>query len=262
MAQKIESSSLGRLQDRVAIITGASAGIGAAVAEAYAGAGAKVVINYSRDLAGAQAVAARIEANGAKSIVVKADVSQAQEVQRMVEITHQAFGPVDILVNNAGIYPRNWGESLTQKDWQHVIDVNLTGCFLCAGAVTEDMKNAGYGKIINVSSIVFLTGIGLLHYGASKAGLVGLSRSLAGILGPYNVCVNALLIGAIKVEREKELDSEEERAQSNASVIKNQCLKRRAEPADVVGAFIFFASHESDWITGHCLAVDGGFTKY
>ena len=262
MAQKIESSSLGRLQDRVAIITGASAGIGAVVAEAYACEGAKVVINYSRDLAGAEAVAARIQANGGKSIVVKADVSQAQEVQRMVELAHQAFGPVDILVNNAGIYPRDWDMSLTQKDWQRVIDVNLTGCFLCAGAVAEDMKKAGYGKIINVSSIVFVSGIGLLHYGTSKAGIVGFSRSLAGVLGANNICVNTLLIGAVKVEREKELDTEEELAKTNEWAIKNQCLKRRAEPADVVGAFIFFASHESDWITGHCLAVDGGITKY
>lgn len=262
MKTHTELSSPQRLKNRVAIVTGSSAGIGAAVAEAYAAEGAQVVINHSRDIAGAEAVASRIEAGGGKAIVVKADVSKSHEVQRMVELTHEAFGSVDVLVNNAGIYPRHWGESLAEKKWRHVMDVNLTGYFLCARAVSEDMKRAGYGKIINVSSIVFVSGIGLLHYGTSKAGIVGLSRSLAGVLGPNNICVNTLLIGAIKVEREKELDTEEERAKTNEWAIKNQCLKRRAEPADVVGAFIFFASHESDWITGHCLAVDGGCTKY
>ena len=251
-----------RLKDRVAIVTGSSSGIGAAVAEAYAAEGAKVVINYSHNLAGAEEVAARIAAAGGESIAVKADVSKSDQVQRMVEQTREAFGPVDILVNNAGIYPREVGEGISEDQWRRVLDVNLTSCFLCAQAVAEDMKTAGRGKIINVSSIVFVSGAIWMHYTTSKAGIVGLSRSLACVLGPHNVCVNALLIGAVKVEREKELDSEEVRENSQKGAIASQCLKRRAAPADVVGPFVFFASHESDWITGHCLAVDGGYSKY
>jgi len=258
----IMQSTIKRLEGRVAIITGSSSGIGAAVAEAYAGEGAKVVINYSQNRSGAEEIAACIAAAGGQSIIVEADVSKADDVRRMVEKTHEAFGPVDTLVNNAGIYPRDAWDTLTEQQWDRVLDVNLKGCFLCAYAVYEDMKAAGYGKIINVSSIAFVGGIGLVHYGSSKAGIVGFTRGLAVALGSYNICVNAVLPGAIKVDREMELDSAETRAASDRGAIAAQCIKRRATPIDTVGAFIFFASHESDWITGHCLAVDGGLTKY
>lgn len=253
---------LRRLKDRVAIVTGASTGIGAAVAEAFAREGAKVVINHLGETALGKKVADRINAFSGEAIVVEADVSQANDVRNMLEQTHSLFGPVDILVNNAGIYPRDAWETLTEQQWDRVIDVNLKGCFLCAQAVCEDMKAAGYGKIINVSSIAFVGGIGLVHYGSAKAGVVGFTRGLAVALGPHNICVNAILPGAIKVDREAELDSAEACANNDRAAIACQPIKRRATPVDTVGAFIFFASHESDWITGHCLTVDGGRTKY
>ena len=258
----INSANMQRLKDRVAIVTGASSGIGAAVAEAFAREGAQVVIDHLGESACAEALSKRITSGGGKAIVVEADVSHGNDVRQMVERTHDAFGTVDILVNNAGIYPRDDWDSMTEEKWRRVIDVNLTGCYLCSHAVSADMKTAQYGKIINVSSIAFVSGMSLVHYGSSKAGVVGFTRSLACVFGAYNVCVNAILPGAIRVEREKELDSAEKRSVTERKAIAAQCIKRRGTPKDTVGAFIFFASHESDWITGHCLSVDAGYTRY
>lgn len=258
----ISASGLQRLKDRVAIVTGSSTGIGAAVAEAFGREGAKVVINHLGEEAAAQSVAERIRQAGSDAIVVEADVANADAVSQMVESSHRAFGPIGILVNNAGIYPRDYWDTMTVEQWDRVFDVNLKGCYLCSQAVCEDMKTAGYGKIINVSSIAFVSGIGLVHYGSSKAGVVGFNRALAVALGPYNICVNAILPGAVKVDREIELDSAATREATDRNAVAAQMIKRRATPMDMVGAFIFFASNESDWISGHCLAIDGGMTRY
>ncbi len=250
-----------RLADRVAIVTGSSSGIGAEVAQAFAREGARVVINHLGERSQAEAVAARIQSAGGQALVIEADVADARQVRGMIEETHAIFGGIDTLVNNAGIYPRDEWNDLTEQQWDRVLDVNLKGCYLCAHAVSPDMKTAGFGKIINVSSIVVAAG-GFVHYATSKAGIVGLTRGLAIEMGAYNACVNAVLPGAIRVERERELDSVETRERNNRDAMARQCLKRRGTATDVVGAFLFFASHESDWITGHCLSVDGGYTLY
>ena len=249
------------LQDRVAIITGSSAGIGAAVAEAYGREGAKVVVNYHRNHEGAADVASRIRADHGQALVVGADVSKPDEVDSLVERTHETFGRIDILVNNAGIYPRQYWPDITAEQWDMVMDVNVRSIFLCAKAVYGDMQDAGYGKIINVSSIAALGGSSLMHYGASKAAILAVTRSLAGLLGQYNICVNSILPGAVRVARELEMDPEPIlRARNYAGAFRNQCLKRRARPVDMAGAFVFLASPASDFITGQSLTVDGGMT--
>ena len=249
-----------RLVNRVAIVTGSSAGIGAAVAEAYAREGAKVVVNYVRSRDDAEDVAARIRAFGGEALVVQADVSKSADVRAMVDRTRAEYGPVDVLVNNAGIYPAKSWADITEAQWDRVLAVNVKSVFLCAQAVRADLQAAGYGKIINVSSTVGLTGsAGMMHYATSKAAIIGTTRSLAQAFGPYNVCVNAILPGAILVEREIQLRPDPNVwAQSYSEFFRTQSLKRRAKPADVVGAFVFLASRESDFITGQSLTVDGG----
>ena len=256
-------NSLLRLQNRVALVTGSSVGIGAAVAEAYGREGAKVVVNYHRNSEGAEATASRIRTGGGEALVCAADVSDASEVEAMVARTHQELGPIDILVNNAGIYPRQYWPDITAEQWDHVMDVNVRSIFLCAKAVYGDMQAAGYGKIINVSSIAALSGGSLMHYHASKAAILNITRSLAGQLGSYNICVNSILPGAVRVERELEVDPDPIlRAGNFAGAFRNQCLKRRMRPVDMVGAFVFLASPESDFVTGQALTVDGGMTMH
>ena len=234
----------------------------AAVAKAYSSEGARVVINYSSNKKGAEETADSINRSGGKALIIKADVSKSSEVEEMVEKTHKEFGPVDILVNNAGIYPRDMWDTITEEKWDRVIDINMKGYFLCARAIYKDMQEKNYGKIINVSSIAAISGSNLVHYGSSKTGIIGFTRGLALAFGQYNICVNTIVPGAIKVEREIELDTEQERIEAEMGAIESQCIKRRGTPEDTVGAFIFYASNESDWITGHCLTVDGGWKKY
>jgi len=251
-----------RLEGMVALITGASSGIGAAVAKAYASEGAKVAINHFNEKEQAESVVRNIRGNGGNAIAIEADITSSADVEKMADIVHEVFGPIGILVNNAGIYPRDDWKDLTEEKWDRVIEINMKGCYICSKAAYRDMCKTGYGKIINVSSIAALSGSHLVHYGTSKAGIIGFTRGLALSLGKYNICVNAILPGAIKVEREIELDDYKTRLETDKIAVECQCIKRRGTPEDTVGAFIFFASHESDWITGHCLCVDGGWKKY
>jgi len=253
-----------RLQGKVAIITGSSSGIGAAVAKAYALEGAKVVVNYSANKKGAEQTADSIKLSGGDALVIKADVSKTDEVYAMVEKTHQVFGPIDILVNNAAIKPMGSWDSHTEEQWDRMMDVNLKGHFICTQLIAEDMKKTNYGKIINVSSVTFVEGYEAVDYTSTKAAIVGFTRSMAGVLGPYNICVNCLVIGLVRVSvtDDSVLDDLTKLEDDHKEIIKRQLIKRVGRPAFVTGSFIFLASHESDFITGSCLAVDGGYTRY
>ena len=256
------SHTIGRLQDKVAIVTGSSSGIGAAVAQAYAAEGAKVIINYSRNQPGAEAVVERINNAGGQAVVVGADVSKPEDVRHMVDLTHQKFGPVDILVNNAALLPAGYWDTHTSKQWDRMMAVNLKGAFLCTRAVEEDMKTRGYGKIINVSSVVFVKGYEAVDYTCSKAALIGFTRSLAIVLGPDNICVNSILPGLISPQDDSVLDDPGQWDTETATVVSQQLIKRLGRPSFTTGAFIFLASPESDFVTGSCLTVDGGYTTY
>ena len=148
IAKPDKSISLKRLESKVALITGSSSGIGAAIAKAYGAEGAKVVINHFGEKESAESVVKTIISQCGNAITVKADVTNSNDVAKMMDRIHDAFGPVNILVNNAGIYPRDGWEALTEEKWDRVIDVNMKGCYLCAKAVYKDMQEAGYGKII------------------------------------------------------------------------------------------------------------------
>jgi 3-oxoacyl-[acyl-carrier protein] reductase len=250
-----------RLKDKTAIITGSSQGIGEAVALAFAAEGARVCVNYYSYAQGAESVVARIRAQGGQAIAVQADVSQADEVARMVQTTRNAFGPIDILVNNAAIYPRCAWQDMTEEAWDRIMDTDLKGQFLCAKAVSDEMCARRTGKIINVSSVTYLVGMkNLVHYISAKGGVVGLTRALARELGEYNVCVNCVIPGAILVPRELEVAPDQEA--TYAMLMERQAIQRRGVAQDMVGAFLLFASSEGDFITGQCLNVDGGWALY
>jgi len=260
-----------RLQNKVTIITGSSQGIGRAVALGFAQEGAKIALNYyagddqdRREVFQQRAEAAltAVRQAGAEAIMVEADVGRANEVARLFARTRQILGTVDILVNNAGIYPRTPWATLDEETWDQVIEVNLKGAFLCAKAAVPDMIRKNYGKIINVSSVTFLLGThpDLAPYLSSKAGVIGLTRALARDLGPHNIQVNVITPGAIQTETELELFPK--RDELATYLYERQCLKRRGTPEDMVGAFLFLASAESDFITGQTLNVDGGWAMH
>ncbi len=250
-----------RLAGRVALVTGGSRGIGAAVCRAYGREGARVVVNYQRAAEQAYQVVSDIQAAGGEAIAVQADVAQAADVSRMVATARAEFGPIDVLVANAAVYPRAPWDQLDEAQWDRVMAVNLKGAMLCAQQVCPDMRARGYGKIITVSSVTAELGWGpYLHYVTTKAGLVGFTRSLAREVGKAGIRVNCIMPGAIQTEQE--LADFPDQAELAAFLAERQCLPQRGVPEDMVGAFLFLASAESDFITGQLLNVDGGWVHY
>ncbi len=250
-----------RLDGRVAIVTGGSRGIGAAVCRAYAREGARVVVNYFRRADLAEALVRDIRNTDGEAIAVRGDVSRQSDVQRLVEATHDAFGPVDILVCNAAHYPRRPWHEIQVDEWDRVLAVNLRGALLCAQAVYPGMRHRGSGVILTVSSVTAELGWGpFLHYVTSKAGLIGFTRSLAREVGGEGVRVNCVMPGDIRTEQEiadfpDQIDLAEAMAQ-------RQCLPRRGLPEDVAGAFVYLASDEASFVTGQVVTVDGGWIHY
>jgi 3-oxoacyl-[acyl-carrier protein] reductase len=250
-----------RLKGKVAIVTGGSRGIGRAACLGLAGEGARVVVNYVSRADKAAEVVRRIAAAGGEAFAFQADVSNAADVERMTEAACHAFGGVDILVNNAGADPRSPWDQITEDEWDRLMAVNLKSQFLCARSVVPCMKKRGKGKIINVTSIMFFVGAtGLLHYTATKGGIIGLTRALARELGPDNINVNAIAPGAIQTE--SELEEYPDQAALAAMLAEKQCLPRRITPEDMVGTFVFLASDDSDPITGQTLLVDAGWALH
>jgi 3-oxoacyl-[acyl-carrier protein] reductase len=245
-----------QLKDRVAIVTGAGQGIGAAVAEAYAreGAGVAVVdLAYDR----AQEVAARITTAGGVAIALACDVSVRTDVAAMVAKTGEAFGRVDILVNNAGIVRAAMLDRMTPVQWEEVLAVHLSGSFHCLQAVVPGMMERRYGRIVNVTSGAGVLGtIGQINYSAAKAGILGLTKSAARELGPHGITVNAIAPGAATPMTEKIRTDERFKDKYLARIP----LGRWAEPHEIAGVFVFFASDASAFVTGQVLAADGGMT--
>jgi len=243
------------LIDKVAIVTGAGRGIGKAIAIALAREGANVIVN-DIDIQTAEEVVKEIKSLGWKALAIRVDVSDSKEVNQMVQLALKKFKRVDILVNNAAIIKRGSIEDLTEEDWNRVIDVNLKGAFNCMKAVAGIMKKQRYGKIVNISSIAGKIGdlASAPCYGASKAGMICLAKSLARELAAYNINVNVVAPHAIKTDMSKEW-SEEKRK----NIVANIPLGRMGEPEDIAEAVIFLVSDKAKFITGEVLDVNGGY---
>ncbi len=242
-----------RLKDKVAIVTGAARGLGKTYAIALAREGAKVM---AIDIADLDDTVREIKSSGGMVKSLKADVSVEEETLKIAEETVKSFGKIDILVNNAAIIyglVRKPFFEIDPKVWDKVMTVNVKGPWLCTKAVFPYMKQQGRGKIINVSSETFFTGShGFAHYVASKGGVVGLTRALAVELGPYNININAVAPGFTDTEASRSI------ADVTKYDVSRTPLARLQQPEDLVGAVIFLASDESDFITGQTLLVDGG----
>ena len=244
--------NLQKLADKVAIVTGGSRGIGRATALALATEGAKVVINYARSSDAAEAVVAEITAAGGEAIAIGADVSQAEEVDNLIKQTLAKFGRIDILVNNAGITRDTLLMRMKPADWQAVINLNLTGVFLCTKAVTKTMLKQRSGRIINIASVAGQMGNpGQANYSAAKAGVIGFTKTVAKELASRNVTVNAVAPGFIATDMTEELKSDD--------IIKFIPLGRYGKPEEVAGMISFLAADPAAaYITGQVFNVDGG----
>ncbi|NER92992.1 MAG: 3-oxoacyl-[acyl-carrier-protein] reductase [Symploca sp. SIO1B1] len=241
-----------KLQDKVAIITGASRGIGRAIAFALAAEGAKVVVNYASSSEAAQQVVAEITEAGGEALALQADVSQEEQVNTLLKSTIEKYGQVDVLVNNAGITRDNLLLRMKPADWQAVINLNLTGVFLCTKAVSKVMLKQRSGRIINIASVAGQMGNpGQANYSAAKAGVIGFTKTLAKELASRGLTVNAVAPGFIATEMTKELDSED--------ILQYIPLARYGKPEEVAGMVRFLAADPAAaYITGQVFNVDGG----
>jgi 3-oxoacyl-[acyl-carrier protein] reductase len=244
-----------RLKGQVAIITGASRGIGRSIAEIFAKEGAKVVVNYNSNEKGASNITDGIRKGGGEAIHIKADVSKTTDVKKLVATTLEKFGRVDILVNNAGVLFPDDFFSANEEVWDKTIDINLKGAYLCSKEVAPFMLKQKGGKIINISSnsgLYHPSSMRYVEYVTSKAGMNGLTKALALRLGPY-ITVNAICPGYIKTEMVAHNDPVTEKM-----LLDETALKRFGRPDEVASAAVFLASDEAAFITGELLIVAGG----
>jgi 3-oxoacyl-[acyl-carrier protein] reductase len=245
------------LKGKVALVTGASSGIGRAAAEALAGSGARVAINFHRNQTGAEAARSQIVAAGGSAIAIQADVTRASDVQALVQKTVAEFGPIDILVNNAGsLVERLKILELTEERWDEVIDLNLKTAFLCSQAVAASMMERKSGAIINVSSIAGRNGgaLGSIHYSAAKGGLITFTKGLAKELAPFGVRVNAISPGVIDTPFHETFSSPE-MMKTYAGMIP---LGRVGTPAEVGNVICFLASDAASFLVGETIEINGG----
>ena len=245
------------LDGKVTIVTGAATGIGEGIARLFADKGSHLFL-LDRNSERNSAVATSISAVRSAAAFA-GDVRDPKAIQTVVDAAMEQFGRVDVLVNNAGIYPRQSFVDMTEAQWDEMQDVNLRSVFHCSKAVLPNMIARRQGKIVNISSVTFLLGTkNLVHYVASKGGIIGLTRSLAREMGEHNVFVNCITPGAVKVEAEKQVATEEQLRE----IVGLQSLKRRIVPLDIARVCLFLASELSDGMTGQTLNVDGGWVMH
>lgn len=243
-----------RFEGKSAIVTGSSRGIGREIALQLAKEGARVVVNYSGSKDKADAVVQVITESGGEAIAIQADVSNADSVKNMVDKTLEQFGSIDILVNNAGITRDNLLMRMKEDEWDDVIDINLKGVFLCTKAVTRQMMRQRAGKIVNVASIVGVSGNpGQANYVAAKAGVIGLTKTVAKELAPRNINVNAVAPGFIATDMTDVLNDE-----LKSQLLSNIPLGKLGSPENVAKTVLFLLSEDAEYITGQTIHVDGG----
>lgn len=246
------------VKEKVALITGAAAGIGESTARLFAENGARVFL-FDRDAGRNSAVAESIRTAGGWAQSFAGDVRQASQIEPAVQAAIKEFGQLDILINNAGIYPRQPFLEMTETQWDEMQDINLKSMYHCLKLVMPHMVAKRSGKVVNISSVTFHLGMAnMAHYVTSKGGVVGLTRSLAREMGPHNVYVNCITPGAIKTEAEATVVSEEQAKE----FVGAQSLKRRLLPLDVARVALFLCSEWSEGMTGQVLNVDGGWVMY
>lgn len=242
------------LKNKVALVTGASRGIGRAIALDLAANGASIAVNFAGNEAKANEVVDEIKANGGQAFAIKADVSKQDDVQQMIKAVVGEFGSLDILVNNAGITRDNLLMRMKDDEWDDVINTNLKGVFLCTKGVTRQMMKQRHGRIINITSIVGVSGNpGQANYVAAKAGVIGLTKTTAKELASRNITVNAVAPGFITTDMTDELSEE-----VKSEMLKQIPLAKLGEPSDIANLVTFLASEKSKYITGQTMHVNGG----
>ncbi len=242
------------LENKVALVTGAASGIGAATALALAKNGADVIVNHLQSAPEAGAIVGRIEELGRKALALDCDVSSHSAVTDMVKLALEEFGQIDLLVNCAGVTADAVIWKMSETDWDTVLNINLKGCFNLINAVAPHMRERKFGRIVNISSINGLRGkFGQANYAASKAGIIGLTKSTARELGKYHITVNAVAPGMILTDMMKHLPEE-----VKEKALAETALGRLGEPEDIAEVVVFLCSASAKHITGEVIKVDGG----
>jgi 2-deoxy-D-gluconate 3-dehydrogenase len=247
------------LEGKVAIVTGGNGGIGKGIALGFASAGADVVISGRNEAKTDDAAGEIKDEFGVRVLGVNADISKEEQIQGMVKQALDTFGRINILVNNAGMNIRKMPQDYLAAEWDEILDVNLRGAFLCCKAIYPALKSAGGGKIINIGSMLSIFG-GPMHtaYGASKGGIVQMSRSMAVAWAPDNIQVNAILPGWINTDLT--IQARKDIPELHESVLNRTPSGRWGDPEDMAGMAIFLASAASDFVTGVAIPLDGGFS--
>jgi NAD(P)-dependent dehydrogenase (short-subunit alcohol dehydrogenase family) len=245
-----------RLAGKVALVTGAQQGIGRAIAVALAREGADIGVNYLDDRDAAERVVAEVRGTGRRACLVRGDVARASDAETMVAAVAAELGTPGILVNNAGVFPRVDFLAMTEADWNHVLGVNLRGSFLCAQAAARRMVDGGVGgAIVNLSSVAMRGTLLGVHYSASKAGIMGLTRAMALALAPHRIRVNAIAPGLTDTAQPRYGNSEAELVELARQI---PLEGRMARPEDIARVAVFLAAEDSGWITGQTIHVNGG----